>query len=157
MSDGIILEEGVLRVPVLLSEGLESIITEDGLVGGELEELGISLVVGDSGEVAVVEGKPLLSPGGATGLANASLAILASNGSSVSELGLVSAEARAVLPCASQGVSSRESDNLHVPEAHAVEHLLEVTVGGGVLSRGGAASATVLAIVGSLSSRQNAG
>ena len=38
------------------------VIHEKNLVSGELEELGVSLGVGDGGEVAVVELQPLLSP-----------------------------------------------------------------------------------------------
>lgn len=121
------------------------IIGKDGLVGGELEEGRVGCLVWDRGEVAVVKRKPLLCPRGTARLADAGLAVLAGNSGAIGKLGLLSAEARAVLPGAAQCVGSREGDDLHVTEAHAVEDLAEVTVGSRVLGRGRASSTTVLA------------
>mmetsp|Transcript_21356 Transcript_21356/g.52627 ORF Transcript_21356/g.52627 Transcript_21356/m.52627 type:complete len:363 (-) Transcript_21356:74-1162(-) len=148
---GVVSEEGLLILGVLLGEGLELLVLEDLLVGGELEELLVGVLIGHDVVVAVVELEPLLGPRGAAGLADAGLAVGACHGRAISELGLLSPETRAVLPGAAEGVRAGERHDVLVVEPHAEEDLAEVAAGGGVLGGLGAAGAAVLAVLGGLS------
>ena len=108
---GVGLEEILLAVPELLGEGLETLVVEEGLVTGQLEQLGVGRCVGDGGKVAVIELQPLLGPARTARFVVGSLAVSALLLAAVRELGLLGAEARAVLVGAAECVRAREGHN----------------------------------------------
>mmetsp|Transcript_90891 Transcript_90891/g.257345 ORF Transcript_90891/g.257345 Transcript_90891/m.257345 type:complete len:321 (-) Transcript_90891:61-1023(-) len=130
---GVVLEEGILGLRVLLEGGGEARVLVQHLVGGEPEQVVILHGLLVLGEVAVVESQPVLSPGGAPGHARAWLAVLAHDAGGLRVLGGrpvhvgEGAGAAALLEGAADSVGAGEGNDLLVGEAHLLgEDVAEV-------------------------------
>ena len=90
-------KEIILTITELFRKWLESRISENNLIGGQFEELGIGLFVGKNGKVGIVEDEPLVRPRRSTGSVLGLRSVLAQLLASISELGLFGSKTRSVL------------------------------------------------------------
>mmetsp|Transcript_48697 Transcript_48697/g.128686 ORF Transcript_48697/g.128686 Transcript_48697/m.128686 type:complete len:396 (+) Transcript_48697:18-1205(+) len=130
---GVVVEEGRLGLGVLREDWLEGRVGVQGRVRRVPEEVLVRGGLLVRGEVAVVEGQPVLGPGGAARHAHARLAVLAGDARGLGVLrgGRVrvaeGAGAAALLEGAADGVRPGESHDLLVGEAHLLgEDVAEV-------------------------------
>mmetsp|Transcript_71387 Transcript_71387/g.154066 ORF Transcript_71387/g.154066 Transcript_71387/m.154066 type:complete len:276 (+) Transcript_71387:31-858(+) len=133
---GVVLEEGRLGLGVLREDRLEGGVLVQALVRGVPEEVVVLHGLLVLAEVAVVEGEPVLRPGGAARHADARLAVRADDARGLGVLRgprvhvAEGASAAALLVGAADGVGAGEGHDLLVGEAHLLrEDVAEVRRG----------------------------